>query len=152
MIDTPVIRLATPADAAAIAVLSRDEIEYGLGWSWHPVRVRHAIDDADTNVVVVGEPGAPIAFGIMEYRDEHAHLNLLAVHRDHRRRGLGRALLQWLEYVAVAAGVTRIVLEARWVNDGARCFYAELGYHERAIERRMYGGREPGVRLEKWLV
>jgi ribosomal-protein-alanine N-acetyltransferase len=50
------LRLASTRDAEPIAVLSRDLIEAGLGWSWTPARVRRAIDAADTNVLVAKTP------------------------------------------------------------------------------------------------
>ena len=46
---TPVapVRLARLADAPAIATMSRDYIEQGLGWSWTVGRVERAIRDPD---------------------------------------------------------------------------------------------------------
>ena len=46
------LRLAVATDAAAIAALSRDRIEHGLGWSWTAARVARSIRDPDSNVVV----------------------------------------------------------------------------------------------------
>ena len=57
VISNHTIRLATLADAVAIAALSRAEIEHGLPWSWRAPRVRQAIADPDANVIVVGRPG-----------------------------------------------------------------------------------------------
>ena len=151
MLSHHAIRLATLADAAAIAALSRDEIEQGLPWTWQAQRVRRAIRDPDTNVVVIGPPGAVIAFGLMFHADDDAHLLLFAVQRAQQRRGVGSALLQWLEAAAQAAGARRIRVEARMDNVAARSFYNEHGYHEGDVAARMYSGRLDGVRLEKWL-
>jgi len=145
------LRLASPADAQAIALLSRDTIEQGLPWSWRPERVARAIGDRNTNVVVAGPAGALAGFGIMSYLDTDAHLLLLAVHPLRRRAGLGSAILEWLEDVARAAGARRIRLEARRDNVAARSFYNEHAYHERAIREAMYSGVADGVRMEKWL-
>jgi len=152
MIDESVVRIATLIDAAEIAEMSRDYIEQGLPWSWRFNRVARAIKDPDTNVVVVGSPGALVAFGIMSYREEDAHLLLFAVRTPFRRQGVGSAVLTWLEAVARTAGTQRIVVEARRENVAARSFYSEHGYHERAIEKAMYGRVADGVRLEKWLL
>jgi ribosomal-protein-alanine N-acetyltransferase len=149
------VRLATRADAAKIAELSRDEIERGVGWSWTQGRVLAAIRNPDTNVAVLAEPGAIHAFGIMAYRDESAHLLLFAVSPARRRQGLGTRVLQWLEQVALEAGIRRITLECRRDNSPARNFYAEHGYHEMEIDRGYYGrgvGRTiDAIRLEKQL-
>lgn len=144
-------RLATRADAAEIAAMSRDQIEQGLPWSWTEARVLAAMRNVDTNVAVVGPAGALQAFGIMAYRDETAHLLLFSVRPGQRRRGVGSALLRWLEDVAVTAGIERIVVECRRDNAPARNFYAEYGYHELAITKGYYRGLEDAVRLEKWL-
>src|SRR5689334_1785191 len=68
------IRLATRDDAAAIAALSRDEIERGFPWSWTEGRVARAIANPDANVIVTGAPGALAGFGIMSYVGDDAHL------------------------------------------------------------------------------
>jgi ribosomal-protein-alanine N-acetyltransferase len=151
MLAQPVIRLATVAEAEAIAVLSRETIERGLPWGWRPERVARAIRDPDTNVVVAGPPEALEGFAIMVFGDEDAHLILFAVHPDKRRRGLASALLTWLEDVARAAGCQRIRLEARRDNVAGRSFYNEHGYHERAIRKDRYAPGVDGIRLEKWL-
>jgi len=145
------VRLATAADAQAIAAMSRDTIEQGLPWTWRPARVAGAIRDGQTNVAVVGPPGALVAFGIMSYLDDDAHLLLFAVDAAHRRHGVGSAVLLWLEAVARAAGARRIRVEARRENLAARDFYGAHGYHERTIASGMYSGRVDGIRLEKWL-
>jgi ribosomal-protein-alanine N-acetyltransferase len=145
------IRLARRADAAEIAAMSRDQIESGLGWSWTEARVRLAIESPETNVAVTGPTGRLSAFGIMAYRDDTAHLLLFSVRPELRRRGVGRALLQWLEEVARTAGIQRISLECRRENAPARNFYADQCYHEMAIHKGYYRGVEDAVRLEKWL-
>jgi ribosomal-protein-alanine N-acetyltransferase len=145
------IRFATPRDAFAIAALSRSEIEHGLPWTWREPRVRNAIADAETNVIVVGPPGAVVAFGVMYYADDDAHLLLFAVHKSRQRQGVGSALLQWLEEAAQAAGAQRIRVEARMDNEAARSFYNEHGYHEGDLVPRMYSARLDGVKLDKWL-
>jgi len=151
MPDSAHLRLATAHDVPAIATMSRDLIEVGLGWSWTPARVRRALDSADTNVLVARTLGRVVGFGIMRYGQWTAHLDLLAVAPEHRRRGLGRCVVQWLEEVAEAGGAVSVYVEARtrWVATLA--FYQRLGYAE--VERlpRYYSGREDAVRLVRAL-
>jgi len=151
MIADVAIRFATPADAVAIAEMSRDQIEQGLPWRWTPSRVRRNIFDPNTNVVVVEEQGAVVAFGIMFYAEDDAHLLLLAVQGGRQRSGIGSAILLWLEDAARAAGARRIRVEARSDNEPARNFYNEHGYHERTIKPGMYSAIASGVCMEKWL-
>ena len=150
MIADVAIRLATRADAAGIAAMSREYIEHGLPWSWTEERVAYAIRDPDTNVVVVGERGTTAAFGIMFYANDDAHLLLFAVRRGNQRRGVGSAILRWLEDAARTAGAKRIRVECRRDNAPARNFYSEHGYAELTITSKMYRGLKDGIHLEKW--
>lgn len=145
------IRLATQGDARAIAALSRTEIEHGLPWRWTPPRVQRAIADARTNVCVAEQQGAMLAFGIMVYADDTAHLSLLAVSPAARRQGAGSAVLLWLEQVALVAGIAQVQLEARHDNSAALAFYRRHGYEQKDTVAGMYLGVADGVRLEKRL-
>lgn len=160
MVDATQLRLAVPDDAPAIAALSRDRIELGLGWRWTAPRVLRCILDRATNVVVMpGQPGArskrggPMlgGFGIMKYHDDEAHLLLLAVDVRAARCGIGSAMVAWLEASAWAAGIGRIQLEARDTIEAACAFYARLGYHEVQRLAGYYNGREACVQLAKVL-
>jgi len=143
------LRLATGDDAPVIARLSRDRIEQGLGWSWTAPRVLRSIADAETNAVVALDGEQMLGFGIMKYRDEDAHLLLLAVRSACTRRGVGTALVGWLEASAQVAGVGQVYLETRASNAGARAFYRRLGYREVESLPGYYNGREACVRLAK---
>ena len=153
MISDCQIRLAAPADARRIAEMSRDYIEYGLGWRWTPGRVLAAIHAPDTNLAVAWRSRLLAGFGLMQYKDDEAHLVLLAVQAQCRRSGVASALLSWLEETALAAGIGTVHLEARLGNHEARAFYRKLGYQEIARVRGYYQGQEDGVRIARdlWL-
>ncbi len=147
------IQLARARDAREIARMSRDYIEDGLGWSWLPRRVQGTIRHPESVVLIARRaPDGPIAaFAIMEYHTKHAHLNLLAVTPEHRRGGLGKRMLEWLEETARVAGTFRIVLEVRALNFGAREFYRELDYYEREYIPGYYQGQASALRMMKRL-
>jgi ribosomal-protein-alanine N-acetyltransferase len=75
------------------------------------------------------------------------HLMLLAVQPRARRRNIGSRLVHWLENTALVAGVTRIELEVRARNTGARAFYRDHGYHERDFVEGYYDGQESAFRM-----
>ena len=103
-------------------------------------------------IVVVARTAQRIAgFGIMRYGDDDAHLDLLAVHPEHRREGLGRRLVEWLEKVALVAGISAVFLEVRESNYGAQAFYERLGYRSLARLARYYQGRESAMRMGREL-
>ncbi|MDF2466138.1 MAG: hypothetical protein K0Q43_4373 [Ramlibacter sp.] len=151
MIIIPNVSLANETDASAIAEMSRDYVEYGLGWSWTPSRVMKAIRDNGTNVAVVRERGLVLGFGIMRYGEQKAHLTLLAVQPTERKRGLGAVLLSWLEKSALTAGIERVQLEARADNPVAIAFYRDQGYEDAGTVRGYYRGEVDALRLEKTL-
>jgi ribosomal-protein-alanine acetyltransferase len=143
------ICLAVRPEADAIAVLSRDCIEQGLQWSWTAQRVRRCIDDRDTNVVVIRDRGVIAGFAIMKYGDAEAQLFLLAVTPSHRRRGIGTALLSWLEVTARTAGIRVIRLQVRSTNASAIAFYRSVGFRATAVHTAYYQGAEDAL-LMTW--
>ena len=146
----PIFRLALPADAYEIAVMSRYLIEVGLrGWSWPPERVASAVRARNTNVVVAGVGDNLVGFAIMEYGDTTAHLSLLAVKPSHQRCGIGRQLMGWVEETALTAGITTVNLELRVNNFAARTFYRSLGYTEMSYLPGYYRGLETAVKMSR---
>jgi ribosomal-protein-alanine N-acetyltransferase len=157
------IRLADPRDAQAIALMSRDFIEAGLGWKYDPARVMRAIRDRETLAVVACEGGKSAAakaagvgpavngFAIMEFGDERAHLVLLAVRPSHRRSGIGQRMLEWLVESARCAGIASIHLELRAGNEAARRFYRAMGFYETVLVPGYYrsgeGRKEGALRM-----
>ena len=141
------LRLARPAEAAAIANLSRDLIEYGLQWRWTPERVAASIRAHNVNVLVARIHDRTAGFAIMRYGDDDAHLDLLAVAPPYRREGIGRQLLEWLEKCAVVAGIFNVALEVRAGNEGAQLFYERMGYRTLAHLPGYYQGVEAALRL-----
>ncbi len=146
------LRLARPAEAGAIALMSRDLIENGLGWSWTPERVARNIRCRDTlTVVACATQERLIAFAIMYFGLEEAHLNLLAVQPGYRHAGIGRRLVAWLEQSAVAAGIRTLSLEVRADNHKAQRFYQTAGFRRIALQPGYYHGREAAVRMVRTL-
>jgi ribosomal-protein-alanine N-acetyltransferase len=143
------IGLAARGDARRIAMMSRDLVEQGLGWRWTEPRILRVMRDPAINVVVARDKGDIAGFAVMQYKEDEAHLLLLAVDPLCRRRRFGRDLMAWLENTALTAGIGCIYLEARSRNVGARAFYAGLGYLEVKAVRHLYSNEEDGVRLAR---
>jgi len=139
------ISLAHLDDAGPIAEMSRLLIEDGLPWSWTESRIRRHVRDPESAVIVAHEGRRMAGFAVMEFRDEHAHLDLLAVRPAYRQQGLGTALIRWLESSARTAGIFDIHLELRAGNQGARRFYERLGYSAVGRRPRYYAGLEDAL-------
>lgn len=148
---TITLRLAQESDAGAIAAMSRDLIEAGLGWSYRPERIVRLIRDRDTIALVADRQGAPAGFAIMGFGDERAHLVLLAVHPAQHRQGIARRMMDWLVESAVAGGIASLHLELRAGNAAARAFYRGMNFTETQFVSGYYRGAESAIRMERVL-
>jgi len=146
----PTLRLARPPDAFPIALMSRELIEAGLsGWSWDPERVVRSIVARDTIVLVADIRSHVTGFAIMNFGDAQAHLGLFAVTPLHRRCGIGRRMMAWLEESALTAGIATFNLELRAQNYAARDFYRALGFRDAAYIPCYYRGVETALRMTR---
>jgi ribosomal-protein-alanine N-acetyltransferase len=149
------LQLARAADAPRLAAMSHSLVEAGLRPTWTASRIGWHIRNPDSVVLTARAGavsfGAPvvIAFAIMRYGEDMAHLNLLAVEPVHRRRGVGLQLIRWLEETAETAGTFVIGLELRASNQSALQFYQRLGYRELGRVSGYYQGVEPAIRMSR---
>jgi len=102
-------------------------------------------------VLVASIAGVIEGFAIMRFFDDDAHLFLLAVQPKAQGRGIGRALVGWLEKSCRTAGIQRIRLEVRASNLGARRFYEQLDYRFVSQVAGYYERREAAVVMVKSL-
>ena len=146
------IELAKPRHAAHLADMSKRLIEHGLPWHcWTTKRMIKAIKRND-NVTIISCQGRQISgFAAMQFGDEIAHLNLLAVEIAQQRHGLASAMLQWLEESCVVAGIRSINLECRLSNRQAIGFYQNRGFQRGEEIRQYYCGSETALRMRKRL-
>lgn len=145
------LRLAVRADAIALAEMSRDWIETGLGWTYRPERVRRLITHRETQTLVARNGSGIVGFAVMQFGEERAHLVLMAVAPTARRQGIGQVLLQWLLESAVAAGMASLHLELRAGNTDAMAFYNQQGFAQTLMLSGYYQGREHAVRMVRVL-
>ena len=141
------LQLASRGDAQAIAALSRDLVECGLGWEYRPERIRELIAARDTVTIVARDGDRVMGFAIMSFGDEYAHLVLMAVRPAGQRRGIARRMTQWLDETAETAGIASIHLELRALNKDGFAFYRALGFSETLRLPGYYRGRETAVRM-----
>jgi ribosomal protein S18 acetylase RimI-like enzyme len=144
--DLP-LGFASRSDATAIAAMSRDLIETGLGWEFREDRVARLIDDPETATVVARSGGRIAGFAVMSFGPERAHLVLLAVRRALQRRGLARSLVEWQVESAKIAGMISIHVELRASNGAARALFESCGFAESLRVPRYYRGKETAIRM-----
>lgn len=65
--------------------------------------------------------------------DRHAHIFLLYVAPEHRRKGIATALMKYLESWAAARGDRQIGLQVFQTNNSALNLYQQLGYQTQSL-------------------
>ena len=89
-------------------------------------------------------------YAVMSMGAGEAHILNLCVREEHRRAGVGRALIHYLLEQAEDAGMVEAFLEVRPTNAIAKFLYQSLGFEQIGTRRGYYqaaGGREDAAVL-----
>ena len=147
-----VIRRATPADAGPLVALGTEVGSEPGGWlitsgEWRGVgeerRYLRAIRRSPHAAVFVAEAPEGIVGRLSLARDPHpasphvADLGLM-VSASHRRRGVGRVLLERAVEWARESGVTKLELHVFPHNEPAIRLYERFGFEREGLRRRHY--------------
>lgn len=98
---------------------------------------------------VARQGGVVVGYLIAWFILDEVHLGNLAVHPDHRRQGIGRALVAELVTKSRRRGSSFITLEVRARNEAAIALYSQFGFRPVAVRKGYYGGRENAVIMER---
>lgn len=118
-----VVRVASNADSVAIQAIDNlsfepheqfDQDFYDL--LWEGTRFRTYVSATSTGLIV--------AYALLDHATNPIRLRSMAVHPNHRRRGLGEVLLQYV----VASTPGNIDLWVNADNGGARRLYERIGF------------------------
>jgi RimJ/RimL family protein N-acetyltransferase len=163
---TTIIRKAEPGDAATLVRLAEAVGAEEQGWliadgGWRSVseerRYLKAIRRHAYAAVLVAEEDGEVVGRLSIGRDAHpasehvADVGLM-VAQDHRRRGIGRALMEEGESWAHSVGVRKIELHVFPHNEAALALYEQLGYRQVGVRRghfRRSGGYVDAILMEK---
>ena len=83
----------------------------------------------------------------MGYGENEAYLALLSVKPEWRRKGIARALVEWLLKCADVSGIKRVDVELRADNTAALALYQTRGFEEIARKPGGYYGTVTQVRM-----
>ena len=114
-------------------------------WNLPKADIALARDGTASDILVHREDGVPMASVMIGHDGHRAWVYYLAVHPDHRGRGLARAAMKAAEDWAVVRNVPKMHLMVRPDNDGVVAFYERLGYedgHILVMQKWLDGERE----------
>jgi [ribosomal protein S18]-alanine N-acetyltransferase len=129
-------RVTSEQDLDAIVEIER--ASFKSAWTWDmfkwelqnaPVSQVHVVRAAD---------GAIVAFCTIWVIADEVHINNVAVLPAHRRKGLGRTLLEAVLETAASQGARRATLEVRRSNDAAIRLYQGMGFELAGARPRYY--------------
>ena len=140
------IRPAEPTDLEKIYVVEKLSFKYPYSRRLLSYLILHA------SVFLVAEfRGEIIGYvcGAIEKRDcIYGHIYSIAVHPNHRRKGVGKALMMRAIEIFKTHGARKIILECRVSNMAAIRFYRKLGFRMAGIIRRYYRDGEDALVME----
>ncbi|HEY6151302.1 MAG TPA: GNAT family N-acetyltransferase [Gaiellaceae bacterium] len=134
------VREATPADQGAVLELFRS-MDWDRPWPRPEIGPEHLEGDF---VLVAEDEGEIVgcAFGKLARRG-HAHLNIVCVRPESRRRGAASALVAEFAAQALAAGSEHVTLDVDLTNEVGQMAWQRLGFTE--YSKRLYA---PAAALE----
>ena len=80
-----------------------------------------------------------VGYASFRYVGKQGDVNTVAVSSEHQGKGIGTALMDWLESQAVLRNVREIFLEVRSDNEAALKMYISRGYERIDVRRNYYG-------------
>jgi ribosomal-protein-alanine N-acetyltransferase len=80
-----------------------------------------------------------VGYASFRYVGKQGDVNTVAVSKFQQGKGIGTALMDWLESQATLRNVREIFLEVRSDNDAAIKMYAARGYERIDVRRNYYG-------------
>ena len=117
---------ASPDEAGLLRLWERCELTRPWNDPRRDIRRKLAVRP---DLFLVGAIGGEVVASVMIGYDGHrGWINYLAVDPEHRRRGLGRALMVEAELRLLREGCAKLNLQVRANNPEAVAFYQRLGY------------------------
>ena len=131
-------RLATPADAAALAVLINEaflvEAFFKIGDRTDEATVLALMREGEF-LVIEDEDGTRALIGCvyLKTKGDRAYLGMLSVGRSRQRQGLGRQIVAWAESHAAAQGCRFMDMHIVNLREELFPYYRALGYREAGV-------------------
>ncbi len=138
MNDVLDIRPYQHADEPSVIALWQDVFPDAPPWNDPHADIRQKLT-VQRDLFFVAEAAKILVGTAMAGFDGHrGWVYYVAVHPEHRRQGIGRALMHRVEQGLKDIGCTKLNLQVRASNETAVSFYRRLGYD---VEQRVSMGR-----------
>ena len=138
-ITSPRVETATSDDLDSVMEVMEAAFGTRFGEAWTRSQCAGILPMAGVSLMLTrdGAGGAPVGFSLCRSIADESELLLLAVAPSHRRRGIGRRLLEHFLEQARADGATRVHLEVRDGNPAIE-MYRGAGFTPIGRRRNYY--------------
>jgi ribosomal-protein-alanine N-acetyltransferase len=133
------LRSADARDIAVVERLMADAFDARYGEAWTRNQCLGVLAMPGVRLTLADMDDGPAGFALVRRVLDEEELLLLAVARDHRRRGVGRALLRAVIAEARGNGVATLHLEVRAGNPAIRLYLGQ-GFAKTGERRGYYRG------------
>jgi ribosomal protein S18 acetylase RimI-like enzyme len=129
-VNTRIVREAKSTDVEAIARLSREGFEglYDFDWRANAEALLSACESGKVAVGVADVEGAVVGYCNLRAWPAGGWIDQLVVTRDHRRRGVGRALVDYMVQRAKEMRFWKVSLIVSESDAEALGFYESYGF------------------------
>jgi ribosomal-protein-alanine N-acetyltransferase len=128
-----------------------DQSCFPPGIAYSRMTLHYFLSLSSANCVVALEGRKTVGFILTEENPPLGHTITLDVAPDHRRHGIGSALLAENEKTLAQHGVRHILIETAIDNQAAVAFWQRHGYRIEAVLKRYYLGRLDAYEMRKIL-
>jgi len=125
------------------AVMEIEEVSFPSPWK--PEFFLTELNNSYARLVVAERAGRVVGYFCRWLVADEVHILDVAVHPDHRRRGVGKVLMREIFVEARRRGACSASLEVRVSNQPAIALYHTLGFSQVSIRRRYYENGEDAL-------
>ena len=109
---------------------------------WSRRSLEESFSDKNTGCIVAVRSGNILGYVLYGAVLDECEIYRIAVAKSGRRQGIGALLLKNLEEISKDHQIMRILLDVREKNEGARGFYASMGFSVDGVRKNFY--QNPG--------
>lgn len=118
-------------------VMSLELACFSVSWT-EEAFYKELTENTLAHYLVLEEAGEILGYCGVWYIMDEGHITNVAIHPNHRRRGLGKALVEAMIGEAKAHAIGHLTLEVRVSNLGAIALYKRMGFDEAGIRPKYY--------------
>ena len=105
---------------------------------WSRQALTLLLQGKNLGVVALDEQGTPIGYGGLLTVLDEGQITNIAVHPDHRKKGIGKAILEELINESRKCDIRELSLEVRQSNLPAKALYQSHGFEIAGIRKGFY--------------